>query len=469
MIAYRQRGLLNLHILLVTLLAVLWFFVLVEGVNYVPYLPLNPDVRTLIYGIFIGVAMFSSSRSLGSKFCRFDEISLVNAAKIAVRQVLFVAFVSFGLVFATKDVGMSRAFLGNYLVTLWLVLVIANRRLPQLLSRIIFQKNRKVRALMIGSSARGVMLADWLRGKQHVGINLVGRLSKDSMPGDGLPDRLGNPSELARVIEEKGISQVVLLDGAHSNPSLPEVLSICQAAGCRLLVYNDFLERLPVAMNAIIEDGHHFLTAQDEPLEDPVNRACKRVFDVMISLPVVILILPPLCLLVCVMQRLQSPGALFFARPRGGQRGNQFNMLKFRSMRVANRNANAEAQQAKYADARIFPFGHFLRKTSLDEFPQFFNVLKGEMSIVGPRPHLPEHDLEFSSVAKTYRTRQLVKPGITGLAQIRGYRGEITDPQLLHQRVKSDIEYITNWTIGLDIQITLATALQVLVPPPSAR
>ena len=144
-------------------------------------------------------------------------------------------------------------------------------------------------------------------------------------------------------------------------------------------------------------------------------------------------------------------------------------MLKFRSMRSDQYDPALEARQAKNGDPRIYRFGHLLRKTSLDEFPQFWNVLKGDMTIVGPRPHLPQHDVEFSLVAKTYRTRQLVKPGITGLAQVRGYRGEITDPRLLHLRVQADIEYITNWTIWLDIQITLSTIFHVFAPPPTAR
>ncbi len=143
-------------------------------------------------------------------------------------------------------------------------------------------------------------------------------------------------------------------------------------------------------------------------------------------------------------------------------------MLKYRSMYAANPDDHLEAQQARSGDPRIYPFGAILRKTSLDEFPQFWNVLKGEMSVVGPRPHLPQHDYEFSLVAKTYRTRHLVKPGITGLAQVSGYRGEITDPSLLQRRVQLDIQYITSWSVWLDIEITFKTLVHVLFPPKSA-
>lgn len=143
-------------------------------------------------------------------------------------------------------------------------------------------------------------------------------------------------------------------------------------------------------------------------------------------------------------------------------------MLKFRSMYFAKPDENLEAQQARLRDSRVYPFGQFLRKTSLDEFPQFFNVLKGEMSIVGPRPHLPKHDFEFAKVAKAYRSRHLVKPGITGLAQTSGLRGEITDPAMLTHRVQMDLKYITHWSIWLDLHLTMKTIWQVVFPPKTA-
>ena len=219
---------------------------------------------------------------------------------------------------------------------------------------------------------------------------------------------------------------------------------------------------------SVVEEGHTFYSLQEEPLEDPMNLLAKRVFDIALSLPVVVFVLPPLCLWVWAMQRIQAPGRLLFVQNRAGLRRNEFRIFKFRSMRDTASEAAHEAVQARKGDDRIYPFGHFLRKSSLDEFPQFLNVLRGEMSIVGPRPHMPAHDVEFSRYYKSYRTRHFAKPGITGLAQTRGYRGEITDPALLKERVQSDIFYITNWSFWLDLQITLKTGWQILRPPKSA-
>ena len=263
---------------------------------------------------------------------------------------------------------------------------------------------------------------------------------------------------------------MILANTPANKDEIREVLSLCQNAGCRLLIYDNIVERMPIPMMPLLEEGKLFLTIQPEPLEDPFNRAIKRLYDIAVSLPVVVLVLPPLSLLVKIMHAAQAPGPLFFVRPRGGRMGTQFGMLKFRSMYYEPApDPLREAVQAGVGDQRIFRFGALLRRRSLDEFPQFWNVLRGDMSIVGPRPHLPFHDNEFNKVAKLYRTRFLVKPGITGLAQVRGYRGEIVEPAMLKLRVQADLHYVTNWSIWLDLLITVKTFRQVFFPPKQAR
>jgi putative colanic acid biosynthesis UDP-glucose lipid carrier transferase len=219
---------------------------------------------------------------------------------------------------------------------------------------------------------------------------------------------------------------------------------------------------------SVDEGGHHFFTLHQEPLEEPLNRVMKRTFDLVVALPVVVLILPGLIAVVWLMQRVQAPGPLFHSRPRSGEKRVPFAMLKFRSMRVAPPDEQAEGRQARSDDERIFPFGRFLRRHSLDEFPQFWNVLTGEMSIVGPRPVMPLLDEEFERQVRAYRSKHWVKPGITGLAQSGGFRGEIRTPEQLQERIRLDLSYIAHWSIWLDIQITLKTLAQVFFPPKSA-
>jgi putative colanic acid biosynthesis UDP-glucose lipid carrier transferase len=164
----------------------------------------------------------------------------------------------------------------------------------------------------------------------------------------------------------------------------------------------------------------------------------------------------------------QAPGPLFHTRERCGRRGHEFRMLKFRTMRAEESDAPAEARQASAGDARVFPFGRFMRRHSLDEFPQFWNVLLGHMSVVGPRPYMPLLEGEFQRQARGHRVRQLVKPGITGLAQSMGYRGQVLHEEMLRRRLQWDLHYITHWSFWLDAQITLRTLIQVVRPPPTA-
>ena len=192
----------------------------------------------------------------------------------------------------------------------------------------------------------------------------------------------------------------------------------------------------------------------------------KRALDVAISLPVVVLLLPFLSILVSLLHRWQSPGSLFFHQLRTGMQGQDFLLYKFRTMHPNNPD---EAVQAKENDSRIFAAGRWMRKVSLDEMPQFLNVLKGEMSVVGPRPHLRKHDDLFRQKMISYGVRTFIKPGITGLAQVRDLRGEILTDQDVIQRVRSDLDYLENWSLLLDFEIIVRTLGKVVFPSKNAH
>jgi lipopolysaccharide/colanic/teichoic acid biosynthesis glycosyltransferase len=152
-----------------------------------------------------------------------------------------------------------------------------------------------------------------------------------------------------------------------------------------------------------------------------------------------------------------------YRQPRVGENGRIFQILKFRSMHIVN---DDEARQAGAGDARIYPGGGWLRRLSVDEFPQFINVLRGEMSVVGPRPHMIAHEKEFEQFHELYGSRRYVKPGVTGLAQVVGYRGEVKDSKDVRGRARYDLFYVKHWSLGLDIRLALQT-LTVLVHPPA--
>jgi putative colanic acid biosynthesis UDP-glucose lipid carrier transferase len=200
------------------------------------------------------------------------------------------------------------------------------------------------------------------------------------------------------------------------------------------------------------------LSARKEPLEDIKNRVKKRVFDIVVSLGVIIFIFTWLYPLLAIIIKLQSRGPVFFAQLRTGRNKKPFWCYKFRSMRLNN---DSDNRQACMHDDRITPIGRFIRRTSLDEFPQFFNVLLGYMSIVGPRPHMLSHTEQYSQIVDNYMLRQFLKPGITGWAQINGYRGETKEPGLMEKRVEHDIWYMENWSVMLDLKIVFFTVINM--------
>ncbi len=196
-----------------------------------------------------------------------------------------------------------------------------------------------------------------------------------------------------------------------------------------------------------------------EPLADPLNQFFKRAFDIVFSLLVLILVFPIVFLVSAVIIKLQSPGPIFFKQLRTGLDGKSFYCLKFRSMHVNN---ESDEQQATKNDPRKFSYGDFMRRTNIDELPQFINVLIGDMSVVGPRPHMLRHTEEYSSIINRYMVRHLCKPGITGLAQVSGFRGETQQLSQMEDRIKKDIEYLENWTLLLDIRIINKTIINIL-------
>jgi exopolysaccharide biosynthesis polyprenyl glycosylphosphotransferase len=200
--------------------------------------------------------------------------------------------------------------------------------------------------------------------------------------------------------------------------------------------------------------GIKFITRRIKPLDSKENRIYKRVFDIIFSLLVICFILSWLYPLLGLLIKCQSPGPIIFKQKRTGRGNKIFWCYKFRSMHV---NTMSDLEQAKKDDSRLTPIGSFIRKTSIDEFPQFVNVLLGSMSVVGPRPHMLYHSETYQRMVEGFTFRHFVKPGITGLAQISGLRGEVNGSEILEARIQKDIEYIENWHLIQDIKICFLT------------
>jgi putative colanic acid biosynthesis UDP-glucose lipid carrier transferase len=211
-------------------------------------------------------------------------------------------------------------------------------------------------------------------------------------------------------------------------------------------VHIDYLNDMPV------------LSLRKEPLDDVGNRIKKRLYDIAVSTLIIVLILSWLIPIISLLIWLESRGPVFFIQQRSGKNGKVFNCIKFRSMKV---NRDAHEKQAVKDDNRITRMGKFMRKTNIDELPQFFNVLTSDMSIVGPRPHMLKHTDDYSKLIKQYMIRHFLKPGITGWAQINGYRGETKTVKDMNDRVQYDLWYLENWSLWLDTRIILMTAFNM--------
>jgi putative colanic acid biosynthesis UDP-glucose lipid carrier transferase len=209
-------------------------------------------------------------------------------------------------------------------------------------------------------------------------------------------------------------------------------------------IYVDFLNDIPV------------LSLRKEPLEDTGNRIKKRTLDVIFSTLVIIFILSWLVPLIALLIKLDSRGPVFFIQLRSGKNNQPFRCLKFRSLRV---NDQADSIQVSRNDYRITRLGRIMRKTNIDELPQILNIFLGDMSVVGPRPHMLKHTEQFSELYKEYMIRHFVKPGLTGWAQVNGFRGEIKDNEFLKKRVEFDTWYMENWSLFLDLKIIILTIL----------
>ncbi|HVY76308.1 MAG TPA: undecaprenyl-phosphate glucose phosphotransferase [Puia sp.] len=212
-------------------------------------------------------------------------------------------------------------------------------------------------------------------------------------------------------------------------------------------IFVDFVDDIPV------------LSLRKVPLEDTGNRIKKRAFDIVFSMFVIIFLLSWLIPLIAILIKLDSRGPVFFIQSRSGKNNQPFRCIKFRSLKV---NKDADSKQVTKDDDRITRVGRFMRKTNIDELPQFFNIFLGDMSIVGPRPHMLKHTEQFSGLYQEYMIRHFVKPGLTGWAQVHGFRGEIREKDLLQKRVEYDIWYMENWSLYLDLRIVLMTVLVTL-------
>ena len=420
--------------------------------------------RYLLINEFLLVGVLFGSGPKQDSSGPYKELD--QALRKSLRQCFVGFFGVFLVISMLQDSSISRIFLLTYLPWLYFILLYSNYWLPRFMSRWAFSGDRKQRVALVGTLEKALRIKPWLERKNVLGLDTVGILYSGPGPVKDSPfPVLGAPDQVEQLLREHAIGQLIVMDLSFGSERMREWTQLCESTGVRLLVLLDLNHYFNHTTTTFEDEGLRFIGMRDEPLESPVNRFLKRLLDLAVAIPAVVLILPFSTLLVWILHRLQSPGPVFFIQTRVGMMGHPFRMVKYRTMHVNNGN---EAQQASKGDPRVFPAGSWLRKLSIDELPQFLNVLYGNMSVVGPRPHLAKHEEMFIRVMKQYLIRKYMQPGLTGWAQVSGFRGEIHCEQDIQKRVEADIHYLENWSFGLDCVIILKTIKHCVFPPRSA-
>ncbi len=291
------------------------------------------------------------------------------------------------------------------------------------------------------------------------GYNVHGYFQdKESKNLNGLLPLLGSVSDIVDYLKDHKVDCVICnLDQSYEE-DIKRVINYCENHLVKFYSVLNTKNYMNRAMNLEFIDQYPVISMRYEPLSNPFNRGVKRTFDLLFTVPATLLLLPVM-LIVAIIIKCSSPGPIFFVQERTGKDGKNFKCFKFRSMKV---NKDADKVQATANDPRKYPFGNFMRKTNLDELPQLFNVLKGDMSLVGPRPHMLAHTDQYGNLVDKYMVRHYAKPGITGWAQVTGSRGETRELWQMEERIQKDIWYLENWSLWLDIRIIWRTFTNVL-------
>ena len=307
----------------------------------------------------------------------------------------------------------------------------------------IYQRN----TLLIGEGPTAQRYASTVLAQPEAGHHLVGYVAAWMFePGS---TRLGGYDDLESVLAATPVDEAIIALPAHEYIRLDHIICLCEKYGVPLRIIPCYEERISYQIVTSKFEDIQMIGIRDIPLNRLYNAFIKRFFDILISLSALI-VLSPLMLVIAIGVRISTRDTIFFAQTRIGKNKKPFKMLKFRSMRTNDEEDSAWSTNED--DRRTF-FGALIRKLSIDELPQLINVLKGDMSIVGPRPEIPHFVEQFRDEVPLYMIRHMVKPGMTGLAQVSGYRGDTS----IRGRIDCDIAYIENWTIWLDIRIILHT------------
>jgi putative colanic acid biosysnthesis UDP-glucose lipid carrier transferase len=308
-------------------------------------------------------------------------------------------------------------------------------------------------AVIIGYTTEAINLKNVFDNRKDYGYRFQGFFSDKKQN----PEIKGKIEDLKNFVLENKTDEIYCSLNEISNEKLKDLVEFADENRKAIKFIPDTKQIYSKNLKIDYYELFPVLSLQKTQLHDPTVKIFKRAFDILFSIFVIIFILSWLMPIIAILIKLESKGPIFFKQGRPGLDENEFFCYKFRSMKV---NGTTE-KEASRNDPRVTKMGKFMRKTSIDELPQFLNVLLGDMSVVGPRPHLWSQNKAYATKIKKYMVRHYVKPGITGLAQVKGFRGEIETDDDMINRIKLDVFYIENWSIVMDLKIILQTIINI--------
>ena len=414
------------------------------------------DDTLFVLSIFIwsGIVIFKDAY----KIIRIEKVYITLSRTIII-VLIHLGIVTLFIVFLNFDNISRLRLLGFYFVFLCFILFF----------RIIFLKILKYARLngynsryliIIASDDQGEQINEILNNDLSTGYKVHGVFNSINVNNTYTSNLLGRLEDVENYLKYNEVSEIFVSLNRKDSDFIPKLIIFCEKYMIRLKIIPNFHTYTKSRrVNIDFYENTPVLMLRREPLTYITNRLIKRIFDIVFSLLIIIFIFTWLFPILSILVKLSSKGPIFFKQKRTGEFNITFSCLKFRTMKV---NLFSDSMQSKKNDERITKIGVFMRRTNLDELPQFFNVLIGQMSVVGPRPHMLKHTEKYSLLINNYLMRHFVNTGITGWAQVNGYRGETKELNDMKNRIEFDIWYIENWTFLLDIKIIWMTVTNML-------
>ncbi len=452
----------------VDIIIIIAAFIISARLSYPAFVFLrNTNAQFLLLALLITWFFTTKASGLYDEYrSRNISFELITVIKNIIIQLVSAMIILFLL----KEYNLSRSFIGEFSISLLFLLGI-EKILFRYILNVVRKKGRNLRNLLIiGAGEVGKDFYELALKNPHFGYSIMGFLDdKDKTFLNG--QYLGKIKDLDNILEQKIVDDVIIALPNYAAERIEEVIKTCERHTTRVRIIPDYFKFVSSKYNVSMFGRFPIISVREDRINELHWRILKRSFDFIFTSLLYLFVFWWLWPLISLVIKLSSPGPVFYKQERWGRDNKQFVTYKFRSMRTgqcSETDENGNYRQATMDDPRVTKIGKILRKTNLDELPQFWNVFKGEMSIVGPRPHPTPLNLESKDKIHLYMLRHLVKPGITGWAQVNGHRGETKEIHKMQKRIDHDIWYIENWSFWLDLQIIGLTVWKMIKGDPNA-